>query len=141
MVLTRESAIAMLGSLIELLGGNATEAEETAPATGGKKGPGRPKKEAEPVPTPATPVAPAVNDPFGMAGTAVQAPPRVYTQQEMIKALQEVAAKRPGDATVQAGFDRVIAIIKKVNPAYENVSLVKAEDYAKVIAETGVVLP
>lgn len=133
---TREQAIAQAVLLIELLGGNTGNAIEESEETSTKGKPGRPKKVSEPVP-PAPPVveAPAVANPFGLPAAA---PARVYTQQEMVKALTEVAAKRTGDAGVNDGYARVGALIAKVQPGCQNVSQVKPENYAAVIAESGV---
>ncbi len=136
---TREQAIAQAQALIEFLGGNAGAPVEEVEETAAKGKPGRPKKGAEPVPS-APPVAeaPAVANPFGMA--APVAPARVYTQQEMVKALTEVAAKRTGDTGVNDGYARVGALIAKVQPGCQNVSQVKPENYAAVIAESGVIV-
>lgn len=131
---TREQAIAQAQALIEFLGGNAgAPVEEVEDVATAKGKPGRPKKGTEPAPVAEVP---AVANPFGMAASVP--PARVYTQQEMVKALTEVAAKRTGDTGVNDGYARVGALIAKVQPGCQNVSQVKPENYAAVIAESGV---
>lgn len=134
---TREQAIAQAQALIEFLGGNAGAPVDEVEETAAKGKPGRPKKGAEPAPV-AVAEAPSVANPFGMAAPPV--PARVYTQQEMVKALTEVAAKRTGDTGVNDGYARVGALIAKVQPGCQNVSQVKPENYAAVIAESGVIV-
>lgn len=135
---TREQAIAQAQALIEFLGGNAGAlVEEGEDVVTAKGKPGRPKKGAEQALSAAPVTEPSsVANPFGMAAST--APARVYTQQEMVKALTEVAAKRTGDTGVNDGYARVGALIAKVQPGCQNVSQVKPENYAAVIAESGV---
>lgn len=135
----RDELVSNLMAMVEAIAGRGVAMPVATPTAGeepvAEKKRGRPRKDAEPMPSNTAPVleippSTASSVPVLDSTPAAAGP---VTFEQVKAALQKVAAQRPGDTAVTDGYKRVADILTRYG--YKTVKEIKPEHFASIMGD------